>query len=277
MERVPFLQRMEREAAVKFPIIQHNRSTVKHWLVFDIDLPDAYFAAEEARLPDPNFIAVNRDNGHAHIGYRIDPPVSFYMESRREPMKFFDAVDRGFTRRLRADRGYTGFLSKNPVHLKWETVWQAKLPYELSTLNDYLEPEDKQLAPRQEDSPLGRNVTVFDGIRAIAYLEVLKFKKAKKSEGDFMEFIRDEAKAINATFWPSPLTDPEIRCLARSVSGWTWKHFNFEEFSAIQAARVRRRWSKVQTLTDSKPWEAEGICRRTWERRRQAARIRGIT
>jgi hypothetical protein len=267
-DRLGALLIRKRETAVQFPIIQHNRSTLKHWMVFDLDCEDAFFRHEDRGLPPPNFCSINRQNGHAHIGYKLEIPVSFYETSHREPIRFLDAVDRGFTKRLGADEGYSGFLSKNPLNKKWESVWHTHIPYTLGRLNDYLDKKDKQRAPKPENSVIGRNVTIFDHIRKISYREVLKFKKSGKSEEDFCDMLEDAAQDKNSEFYPYLLGISEIRSLARSVSGWTWNEFTLEDFSAIQAARGRRRWSKVQTLTATKPWEAEGICRRTWERRR---------
>ena len=48
----------------------------------------AWFAPEERDLPMPTYIAVNKKNGHAHIGYLLDKPVSFFANSRDEPIEY---------------------------------------------------------------------------------------------------------------------------------------------------------------------------------------------
>jgi hypothetical protein len=246
-------------------------------MVFDLDCEDAYFRAEERGLPKPNFTAINRNNGHAHLGYQLETPVNFFASSSVGATKFYEAVERGFTHRLGADWGYSGFVSKNPLHPQWEVEWASGQTYDLGRLNDYLEPKDKQRRLKSEMSGVGRNVTTFNHIREIAYKEVLKFKKAHKSEDRFMEFLEDCAGDLNRTF-SHQLHRAEIRCLARSVSKFVWKEFSIEKFSAIQSCRGKRAWSKTLTLTKEKPWELEGVCRRTWERRRaaQASPFRAI-
>lgn len=259
------LQIQRRERASQFPFIQHNRPTLKHWLVFDIDCDDAFFRPEERGLPCPNFTAINRDNGHAHVGYQIDPPVSFYDCSSRAAIRYLDSVSSGLTHRLGADKSYAGFLSKNPLHNRWETAWQAPEPYTLGRLNDYLESSDKKHLRTENDSGLGRNVTVFDGIRRIGYREVLRFKKAHKTEHDLMEFLRKEAESINCTF-PTKLSQAEIKCLARSVSKFCWGEFTAEKFSAIASFRAKKRWEKHPEQRSKKPWVEAGVSRMTWWR-----------
>src|SRR6185312_14312232 len=139
-----------------------------------------------------NFTAVNRSNGHAHVAYQLETPVSFYDSSHHGPIKFLDAVTRGMTKRLGADHGYRGFISKNPLSAQWETAWQSEMPYTLGRLNDYLDPSDKKWR-QPEPSAIGRNVTVFDAIRKTAYQEVLNFKKRGESEERFGDFLKSEA------------------------------------------------------------------------------------
>ena len=44
-------------------------------MVFDVDRDASWYAADEAGLPAPTWIAINRRNGHGHLAYRIDTPV----------------------------------------------------------------------------------------------------------------------------------------------------------------------------------------------------------
>ena len=60
-----------KRTAIQKPYIQHNPPCLVSSLVFDIDRQDAYFAWSDANLPTPTWIAKNRQNGHAHIGYML--------------------------------------------------------------------------------------------------------------------------------------------------------------------------------------------------------------
>lgn len=133
-----------KDRAATFPIIQHNSPMVWNWMVFDIDAPDSWFRPEERRLPPPTFIALNRENGHGHAAYLLESPVNSWTATGTGVTRYYEAVERGFTKRLGADRGYAGFLSKNPLSEAWEVDWQAQYAYTLDELNDYLTPKDRQ-------------------------------------------------------------------------------------------------------------------------------------
>ena len=155
---------------------------------------------------------------------------------------------------------------------EWEVDWQARIPYHLSTLNDYLDPKDKKRPVKIEESALGRNVTVFDTVRKIAYTEVLKIKKQGGTQEMLETKLRSIATGVNQTFKPAMLSQPEINCICRSVTKFVWNKFTLEKFSAIQTSRIKKRWAGVQTLESQKPWVEQGVSRITWFR--QQARIK---
>lgn len=244
------------------------------WMVYDIDSADAYHRAEDRGCPPPTFIALNRENGHAHIAYLLESPVTVYDASSRKAMRFYEDVERGFTNKLGADRCYSGFLSKNPLSDAWLVDWQAKTPYQLATLNDCLESSDKRKLPKGELSTVGRNTALFDGLREVGYKQWYSYRKAGKSFDDFAAMILVAGEGVNNTF-SRPMTHAEVKGIARSVARWIWKSFSLEKFSVIQSARGKKAWSKTATLTAAKPWEAEGISRRTWYSRNCTKTISG--
>lgn len=253
--------------AAGYAMIQHNSPLLWRWMVFDLDHADSYFQIEDRGCPPPTFVAINRDNGHAHAAYLLDTPVSAFAKSSRKAVSFYEDVERGLTHKMGADRAYSGFLSKCPLSSRWETDWQAVTPYRLDTLNDYLDKSDKRKAPIIERSAIGRNVSTFDALRAVAYRECLTFKKAGKKLEDFILMLRHVADATNCTF-PLRLSNAEIKSLVQSVARWVWEKFSVERFSRIQRDRGLKRWSKTVTLTSTMPWLAAGVSRRTWERKR---------
>jgi hypothetical protein len=85
------------------------------WLDFDIDRPDAYFAAEDGNVPPFNFVAVNPKNGHAHGVYLLAKPVHKFSAARRKPIDWAAAIERGIRRRLEADPAYSGISREEPV------------------------------------------------------------------------------------------------------------------------------------------------------------------
>lgn len=255
------------DAAGGYAIIQPNSPLVWKWMLFDLDHDDSYSQIEERGVPAPTFIAVNRSNGHAHCGYRLAAPVTAFGKSSREAIRFFDDVERGICRKLGADRSYSGYLCKNPLSPRWETDWQAVAPYDLARLNDCLDKSDKLKTPKAEESAIGRNVSLFDAVRKVAYGQCLAFKKAGRTFGAFGDMLRDVANVTNSGFH-SRLSTAEVAGIARSVAKWTWDRFTLEKFSRIQRAKGRKRWARTMTLTQIEPWKASGVSRRTWERRR---------
>jgi len=253
------------KTAIGYPMIQHNSPLTWRWMVFDIDSPNAYDRAEERGCPAPTFIALNRANGHAHLGYLLQSPVSAFDSSSRRAMGFYSDVERGLTHRLGADTAYPGFLSKNPVSETWTVDWQARIPYQLATLNDCLDKADKRRRPKQEVNGAGRNCTLFDTLRPIAYKQWRVFHKAGKTRDGLEHMLKVAAASTNATF-PVPLTRAEVNGIVRSVARWVWNKFSAQSFSALQSARGKKAWSKTSTLTATKPWEAMGISRRSWYR-----------
>jgi len=256
-----------KQVAVERDFIQPNQRQAASWLIFDLDMDDAYFQAEKRSCPVPNFTAINRANGHAHIGYLLSSPVTMYEKSHSEPRRFLESVENGLCRRLGADAAYSGLMCKNPLSDRWEVDWQAKAPYELSRLNDWLDKSDKIKIPNFTTA-LGRNCTIFEGLRKLAYKQVLKFKKDGRSVEQFRIFLFGLALELNKEF-SSPLFRQEVDGIAKSVAKWVWERFSVAKFSAVQAKRSAKRWEGVVSLEKSRPWEALGISRSTWQRRRK--------
>jgi hypothetical protein len=257
---------LPKEQAKDFAYIQHNSPNVLKWLVFDVDNPDSFERIEESGLPAPNFITFNRQNGHAHVGYGLDSAVYCFDQKGLRALSFASDVERGITRRLGGDWSYGGHLCKNPLSSRWETAWPASRLYPLETLNDWLTPADK--AKHFNLAGLGRNASLFETLRRQAYTLWFQHYKAGGNQASFAARIEHLAEGVNKQF-ANPLSSLESRGIARSVARWINKHFSPEGFRSRQSTRAKMRWSKTTPLSQSRPWEAEGICRRTWERRRK--------
>lgn len=258
---------LDASRAAEFANIQHNAPLVWRWMIFDIDGEDSYTRAEDRGCPPPNFIALNRDNGHGHAGYLLETAVTAFEASSSRAIRFYTDVERGMTHRLGADLAYSGFLAKNPLHKRWETDWQAVKPYRLDTLNDYLDRSDKRRPDARMVSPLARNASLFEALRKWAYGNWFRIKRGGGKQTDLLHEIQRIADGLNASF-KNPLSAPEIRGICRSVAKWVWEKFSLERFSEIQRRRAGKRWNSAPTLTATKPWEVLGVSRRTWERRR---------
>ena len=205
-----------REVALKREYIQFNPHHYQQALAFDVDRALAFEAWEDANLPRPTFITLSKNgNGHAHLVYVLKTPIATHDHARFQPVRWAAAIERGFTRRLGADSGYAGLLTKNP--LTHDTIATGAL-YDLLDLDARLDYSDK--APdfkRGVSQGLGRNVEMFDTVRFEAYQEVSSF-----SDFDmFQSWVLQRCESVNSGFeTPLPMCEP--RATARSVSKWTY-------------------------------------------------------
>lgn len=269
-----------KQQAASMKLIQPNTPMVKRWLTFDIDRSDAYFAFEERSVPIPNFIAVNRENGHAHYGYLLRDPVLCFENASGKPVRYLQSLRDGLTRRLGADAGYTETLCKNPIHPRWETEWNIHRPYELSELFDCLDKsEQKPTAPAKVAS-MGRNCAIFESVRHIAYRNVTTFQQMPDGYDLFFDFIGSAAYQANAIF-TERLPLQEVHNIVKSICKWTWQRFSKQAASEWGRRNVIRRWAakkalipdKYVSLTETKPWETLGVSRATWYRRQKDAQF----
>jgi hypothetical protein len=88
--------------------------------------------------------------------------------------------------------------------------------------------------------------------------------------------LQEKANELNRNLdFTAPLSFAELRGIIKSVARFTWRNFSLERFSEIQSKRGIRgmasRWVGRTSLDESRPWEADGISRRTWFRRQKAA------
>jgi hypothetical protein len=82
----------------------------------------------------------------------------------------------GFRAKLDADQGYSGLLTKNPVHPRWRVLRGPCLGYELAELADWVELPKHLPKKNPEEIGLGRNVTVFEFLRQWAYRNLRGYK-----------------------------------------------------------------------------------------------------
>ena len=241
-------------------------------LVIDCDEPEEV-AKGIGDLPDPNWIVRRVANDHAHFAWTLATPVHRYPGARPEPLRLLARVTEFYTHRLFGDLFYTGVLTHNPAprlrQSDFVTTWGRNDPYSLDDLASII-PFGWQ-APRIRASATGRNCDLFQagmawaGREANANLPVLPALMIANQEFNI----------------PLPLS--EIAATARSVEKyrerWAARGWHCPRWIARQAARGRKggqasgRARRPGSNEERRPWEAEGVSRRTWYRRR--ARERG--
>ncbi|MFM9938232.1 MAG: replication initiation protein [Hyphomicrobiaceae bacterium] len=262
---------LPREDAIKRTHIQLNPPWQLGWIIFDLDHSDARFRHSDNILPHPTFIAINRANGHAHAAYLLASPVAKHGRARGKPLIYFASVERGLRRRLGADPSYSGLIVKNPLHTHWDVEFRETRPFELDDLASWLWFNDmRPEVYRTHSTGAGRNVTLFDELRQLAYREILTFKAAGGGRDAWQTHINRKAANLNEQF-DLPLGISEVRSTSKSVARWTWQKFNADAFSKVQANRGRISVAKRQkrgTQEARQPWKSQGQSRATYFRQK---------
>lgn len=206
------------ETALSKKYIQFDSPHIAQALIFDIDRDFSFEAASEANVLQPSLIIQNPENGHAHLAYILETPLAIHDHARFHPIRYGAAIQRGYTRRLGADRGYAGLITKNP--LKHPTIDFDRM-FSLSDLDAWLDFEDKaqDFSQKEVAAGLGRNCTMFDTVRYEAYEKVHELNTFSQ----LYEYSLRRCREVNGAF-DSPMQDSEPRATAKSIAKWTWAH-----------------------------------------------------
>ena len=263
--------------AVTMTHIQCNRPHQCAWIVFDIDRPGAENSWRAAGMLEPTWIAVNEQNGHAHVAYGLRVPVLVSgLGARDAPMRYLASVESMMSDKLTADLGYAGKITKNPAHADWRVLRGPRMTYDLSELAANLPGIEKYRPKRKEIEQVGvgRNVALFDKLRHWAYSAIRQFwGGGLKGWNGWLSMCNSRALVYNADFC-TPLGGKEVWHLARSVAKWTWQHTTQQGFSDWQSAQGRKGGKasgavrRVNSVTEAAPWAIAGVSRATWYRKK---------
>ena len=255
-----------------FPEVEYgNAGSSIAALVLDCDKP-AELRCGLPDLLDPNWIVWRPANDHAHVCWTLAKPVHRYSAARIGPLRYLAGIADYYAQAVGADPGYAGVLSHNPTSIDcspYRTTWGSREPFTLHQLASVIpfgwEP------PTVRQTGMGRNVDLFEagmkwaGRRANADLPVLP-----------------ALTVVNQDF-AHPLPMSEVRATARQIEKyrrrWTARGWHCPRWLSRQAARSAKQTGKARKASAFRegsnealrPWEAEGISRRTWYRRRKAA------
>ena len=176
------IRRTSREQALTRAYIETNPRDLHSLLVTDIDHYDAVIRALwDTKHFRPNIITENPRNGHAHAIWVLLHPFPTTDYARRRPVYQAATITEGLRRYTDADAGYSGLITKNPLHEHWHTLYLHKHRFTFAELVAGLRGVDsypergwrtsKRLA-RTDYAGLGRNCFVFETVRIWAYPEV---------------------------------------------------------------------------------------------------------
>ena len=148
-----------------------------------------------------------RDGGGCHVVWTLKRSVLRGAMARDAPLRFLARPSEYFAAFLKADRGYTGVLSHNPMAAGhgpgFITAWGRPEPYGLAELGSFV-PRGWRI-PKQPSTAIGRNCGLFkDGLR---------WAGSKKN----IELDAESWLLITNQRYDVPLPPDEVRGIARSV------------------------------------------------------------
>lgn len=261
------IYRMGRGPALERRYIEANPQALSNLLVVDIDHADAHLRAMWDRKNWlPNAIVENPANGHAHAVWALNEPITRTEYGSRKPVAYAAAIVEGLRRSVDGDTGYSGLITKNPIHEAWDAHWITDELYSLPQLHEHLDtagympPASWKRTKRRNTTGLGRNCSIFETARTWAYREL------RHHFGDpqgLLTAIMGEVHSLNAAF-PEPLPASESCAIATSIHKWiTTKSRMWQDgaavyeatFSTIQSARglksgVARRGGQGQNRSE---------------------------
>lgn len=257
--------------ALARPYVQFNPAGVTGWLLYDVDRPGGGRAWEAEGLPPPAWSCTTRANGHGHLAWGLERPVVGRDYSTKS-VRFLEAVREGFRRRLQADGGYAGVLTKNPLSEDWIVAPGLQKLWDLQELGEWVKlPNWRPGIGREPGGGLGRNCDTFDRLRFWAYAHV---SAARRSGGldDWYAVLAARAERLDAQHNMPQLGWNELKHIVRSVSRWTWENYDGGGGQRSDFFReMGRRGGRPRTTPSlGEPWLAAGISRATWYRRQKS-------
>lgn len=216
---------LREDAISKARLIQFNSPISTKYLVVDLDDHNALFSYQDKGLPPPHIIIENLTNGHCHYVYELALPVLTGKKAHLHPIRYFNNIQRQLYHEFDADTGFTHYICKNPFIVDdSQRVLYGQFPaYTLDDLAKYVDLEKVPLNKKLESFANGsRNCELFDGVRQWAYSQ----KRHHNSLYSFEKEVLDFAVAFNSGRFHNPLGYNEVRATAKSISKWTWRHYN---------------------------------------------------
>ena len=261
------------ETALKSNHIQPNSNTHKYFMIFDLDSDMSVLDWSDKGLPAPQLLVRNQENGRSHMTYILDTSVKNDVSGHLKPIKYFSDIEHGLAVRVQADMNYNGLLTKNPFQSKAYKVFSFEdKPYDLGYLNEFV---DKELVKHQKEVKktqhiedgfaTGRNCALFENLRLWSYTNWHKY-----DENDLCSMIFEQALIFNK--FECPLDHKEVEVISDSVYRFISGNFSIERLNELKSDRAKhsRTKSKANLIyVDGKPWEEEGIPKRTYYYRKK--------
>ena len=260
------IYRVPAEAAWQYPEIELRTPLSCPVLLFDCDqgANNPIAAALADVLPMPSWVCWRTGTQTCHAAYCLRRPVLTHENALPVPQHALARVAEYYTQELRADPGYAGVLTHNPIHPRWRTDWGHEGGYSIEELGQYIPPGYRMPRLDKRMSVEGRNTGLF---RA-----GMKWCGLPRNWGNFSA-VAAYLAGLNTTLI-KPLPVREVEGIAKSVARYARENIaggrTQANFSRIQAARGRKGGMvsgakrRPGSNEEERPWAAKGISRTTW-------------
>ena len=252
--------RVHASRAWSFPEIELRAGNSWPSIVLDCDGANALYriveAVEHGEILTPNWTVTRKAGGGTHAVWNLARPVHRGDTSRPGPLRALARVSEFYADTLKADAGYSGVLSHNPMSGAhgpgFVTNWFHRLPYALPALGEVIPMGWRR--PAVSLTGIGRNCDLFRSL----------IRWSGKPE-NMVNDVLAAAHVVNQTFSPR-LPDAEVAATARSVH------------------RYRARWiiqGRYYTAAQSRLWGRErgiksGAARRKLTHDRDKAIVQAV-
>ena len=258
--------RVEPGAAWGFPEIELRAGNSWPSIVLDVDGSNALYrivdAVERDTILTPNWTVTRKGSGGTHAVWNLARPVHRGKAARKGPLKSLARVSEFYADALRADSGYNGVLSHNPMSAAhgpgFVTNWFHRSPYRLDELGEVIPLGWRK--PTISVTAIGRNCSMFESLIAWA-------GKPENRENNVLAAAMAINEEIGRIHGKPPMDQSEVAAIARSVHGY---RLRWIEKASYYSPEQKKLWGRERGIKS-------GAVRRALTHNRDKAIIQAVS
>ena len=269
--------------AWNFPSIELRAGNSWPVIILDCDGRDATLRLADAyisgRVSWPNWVVTRSSSGGSHGVWCLGKPVHRGERARQSPLNQLARVSEYMAELVGADSGYAGVLTHNPMSRAHgpglRTTWGRREPYQLGELAEVIPFGWRK--PKIPRTDAGRNSAIFESL--------MRWAGSPANAGIAVLAAANVQNDQYRNHPLGPLDLGELAGIAKSVEryrarwaarGWHRPEWIERQRDRGRAGGLRPKRGKLRASADPdngtnetlRPWEAEGVSRAWWYRKR---------